>query len=319
MKKLFKLLFLIILCSNYSFAQIDVDQNGLKSTVTNGFSASGTQARRFEIARVGYNSHHWQGGGIIVVELFETKYATGYEKYFVQIGYGEGTGTTSPIAYLVESRGSNHNAKVSLGNSEDLSTSSGGYVNKVIPILVDVRYYATYKAKITYLRNKVTEVTKENQIQVIESPSPQNIADFSVSTVLKNNINTSGNLRISGNGVHYISNGNLLIGKVAQQNSGYKLDVDGSIRANEIKINLGGADFVFESDYKLRSLEEVESYIKENKRLPEMASANEMSKEGANLGELNNKLLQKIEELTLYVIDLHKQIEDLKSQQNKHQ
>jgi hypothetical protein len=87
----------------------------------------------------------------------------------------------------------------------------------------------------------------------------------------------------------------------------YKLNVCGKIRANEIKVDLTGCDFVFEENYKLLPIYEVEKFIKENKRLPEVASAAEMEKDGTDIGALNSKLLQKIEELTLYVIDLQKQ------------
>ncbi len=107
-------------------------------------------------------------------------------------------------------------------------------------------------------------------------------------------------------------NGTVLIGKDLPQNSAYRLDVAGSIRANEVKVNLDGADFVFEDSYTLKTLQEVENYIKENKKLPGIEPAKEMEAKGANLGELNSKLLQKIEELTLYVIQLNKDVEDLK-------
>ncbi len=109
-------------------------------------------------------------------------------------------------------------------------------------------------------------------------------------------------------------NGNVLIGKTSQQNSSYKLDVAGSIRANEVKVNLDGADFVFEPDYKLKPLDEVETFVKENKHLPDIEPAVEMKTEGTNLGEMNTKLLQKIEELTLYVIDINKEVEKLKNE-----
>ena len=111
-----------------------------------------------------------------------------------------------------------------------------------------------------------------------------------------------------------LANGNLLIGKTSQQNDSYKLDVNGSIRANEVRVNTDGADFVFEPDYKLKSLDEVETFVKQHKHLPDIAPAEEMKTVGTNLGEMNTKLLQKIEELTLYVIDLQKQVNDLKSQ-----
>jgi hypothetical protein len=80
--------------------------------------------------------------------------------------------------------------------------------------------------------------------------------------------------------------------------------VQGKFEAKEIKVTLTPtADFVFEEDYNLPKLEEVEKHIKEKKHLPEIASAKEMEKEGVNVGEFQIKLLQKIEELTLYTIE----------------
>ncbi|WP_119790337.1 hypothetical protein [Flavobacterium anhuiense] len=87
------------------------------------------------------------------------------------------------------------------------------------------------------------------------------------------------------------------------------LDVIGTIRAREIKVDLNGADFVFENDYKLMPLNELEKFVKDNKHLPEVLPANEMEKNGTDLGVLASKLLQKIEELTLYTIEQNKKLE----------
>jgi hypothetical protein len=108
--------------------------------------------------------------------------------------------------------------------------------------------------------------------------------------------------------------GNVLIGKTSQTNSSYKLDVNGNARANGIVVNTTGADFVFNDKYALRKLSEVKSYIDQNHHLPEIPSAEQMKKDGLNVGEMNTKLLQKIEELTLYLIDKDKQVMQLKSQ-----
>ena len=95
----------------------------------------------------------------------------------------------------------------------------------------------------------------------------------------------------------------------------YKLTVAGGIHAREIKVTktAGGADFIFAKDYKLKPLVEVEKYVNENKHLPDIPSARQMEDEGINLGELQIKLLQKVEELTLYIIEQEKEIERLKS------
>ena len=100
--------------------------------------------------------------------------------------------------------------------------------------------------------------------------------------------------------------GNVGIGTTAPKN---KLSVNGNIWAKEVKVSLtDAADWVFEDDYNLRSLTEVENYIKENKHLPEIPSAEEFRENDMKVSEMTNKLLQKIEELTLYTIAQEKQI-----------
>lgn len=92
----------------------------------------------------------------------------------------------------------------------------------------------------------------------------------------------------------------------------YKLAVEGTIGARRVKVTQSAwADFVFHPDYQLPSLREVEEYIKANRHLPEIPSAAEVEKEGLDLGEMNKKLLQKVEELTLYIINLEKRLNAL--------
>lgn len=95
----------------------------------------------------------------------------------------------------------------------------------------------------------------------------------------------------------------------------YKLDVRGTIRADEILVNIvSGADFVFDPSYKLRSLSEVDNYIQQHQHLPEIPSAEEMQTNGVNINELQIQLLQKIEELTLYIIQQEQRIQELENQ-----
>ncbi len=104
------------------------------------------------------------------------------------------------------------------------------------------------------------------------------------------------------------NNGNITI------NSG-DMDINGKINAQEIQLQQDALpDYVFADDYSLMPINKVESYIKENKHLPEMPSAQEAQENGINIGEMQAKLLQKIEELTLYVIDMNKEMETIKKE-----
>ncbi len=113
--------------------------------------------------------------------------------------------------------------------------------------------------------------------------------------------------------------GQLLIGKTNQSNTAYILDVAGTARVNSVVVNATGADFVFEPTYKLFSLSEVEKYIKENHHLPEIASAREMQADGLNVGDNQIKLLQKVEELTIYIIASDKELNEEKSKVSQQQ
>lgn len=95
---------------------------------------------------------------------------------------------------------------------------------------------------------------------------------------------------------------------------GHKLMVNGSILCEKIKVivDVPNSDHVFKKGYSLKTLYEIEAYIKKNKHLPEVPSAEEFKENGYNIGEMDDLLLRKIEELTLYVIQLQKEIDSLK-------
>lgn len=127
-------------------------------------------------------------------------------------------------------------------------------------------------------------------------------------------IGNGSSTSVRSNALTVLKNGNVLINKTTQLNSLYKLDIAGTLRVDEIVVNLTGADFVFDNNYKLLPLKELELFIKENNHLPEIASAEEMETgDGVKIGEMQTQLLQKIEELTLYIIELNKKIETIET------
>jgi hypothetical protein len=122
-------------------------------------------------------------------------------------------------------------------------------------------------------------------------------------------VQSSGQTRLFVN-----SSGNVGIGTT---NLPYKLCVNGAIRAKEVRVETGWADYVFEPDYTLRPLAEVEAYIRKNKHLPDVTPAADIQRDGLQVGEQMTQMMRKIEELTLYVIDLKKENSELKSRLEK--
>jgi len=116
---------------------------------------------------------------------------------------------------------------------------------------------------------------------------------------------------VSTKGNWSFPNGNLGIG--TSNPGAYKLVVNGKIRAKEIKVETGWADYVFKDDYVLPTLAQVEKHIKEKGHLPNIPSAKEVSEKGIELGEMNKLLLEKIEELTLYTLQQEKRLIQLEN------
>ncbi|WP_394674027.1 cell wall anchor protein [uncultured Chryseobacterium sp.] len=138
----------------------------------------------------------------------------------------------------------------------------------------------------------------------VSTPNSSGITRIKFTDVVHNNILVVNNM------------GKVTVGTDQYDNDpGYIFYVRKGIKAERIKVEIpsanGWADYVFKKDYKLRTLDEVEKHIAEKGHLPNIPSATEIEKNGINLGEMDAKLLEKIEELTLYSIDQNKQIKKL--------
>lgn len=117
-----------------------------------------------------------------------------------------------------------------------------------------------------------------------------------------------------GTSILRINNSNVGIGTI--DTKGFKLGVQGKIAATEVKIATSDnwPDFVFDRNYNLPTLKEVEQHIKEKGHLKNIPNSEEVKKNGFFLGEMDSKLLQKIEELMLYTIAQQKEIESQKNE-----
>ena len=152
----------------------------------------------------------------------------------------------------------------------------------------------------------IASISGANSQNILKNNPPRLITSPSGTKLFSSTDNDNNGLAIS-------KNGNVGIGTI---NPDSKLSVNGQIHTKEVKVDLvGWSDFVFYEDYKLPTLTEVENHIKEKGHLKDIPSAKEVAKNGILLGEMDSKLLQKIEELTLYTIqqekNLHSQKEDI--------
>lgn len=211
------------------------------------------------------------------------------------------------------------------GNSYDQSTINDNTKLRICPNggvkigqnLVDIS---------TGLTNYGLEVRTKDQNSGLLLNALDNMSDpGQTSFAMRNSINAfvfqldhTGALKLSewlGTPLMSFHYGKVGIGNVnIDPYSKSKLYVQGGITTDEVivKLQTDWSDFVFNNDYKLRSIPELASYIETNKHLPDVPTSSEVKKEGFDVGKMNAVLLQKIEELSLYVIELKKEINELK-------
>ncbi|MDB5002087.1 MAG: hypothetical protein JWQ34_312 [Mucilaginibacter sp.] len=150
-----------------------------------------------------------------------------------------------------------------------------------------------------------TPVVYDGVQQALPYQEP-NGPDRTYKTSIDNYVNSNGD-NIEGSAFYTGGSDNYFAGYVGigTKDPDELLTVNGKIHSKEVKVDLNvpGPDYVFEPDYKLSNLTELKAYIDKNHHLPEIPSAKQMEKEGLNLGEMNVKLLKKVEELTLYLIE----------------
>ncbi|WP_445457499.1 hypothetical protein [Flavobacterium sp. HNIBRBA15423] len=128
---------------------------------------------------------------------------------------------------------------------------------------------------------------------LINSASIVNTSSITSPTINSTNLNISNGLKIGNKAIPV----------------GYLLSVDGKAICTELKVKASNAwpDYVFEDTYALRSINELEIFVKENNHLPNIPSAKEIEEDGIEVGDMSSRLLEKIEELTLYMIAINKE------------
>ncbi|MDF2452692.1 MAG: hypothetical protein K0S26_2196 [Bacteroidota bacterium] len=191
-------------------------------------------------------------------------------------------------------------------------------------IFMGKKVSAAQSVKIGY--DGTSNVDPATALTIIQNATNSNALKFktynnllNVISIENTNFPNKSPFTVFGNGKTQIGVG---IPKAGGSAANAMLSVDGLILAKEIKVaiaNTHWADYVFEKNYKLIPLQEVEKYIVKNKHLPEVPSNLEVENDGIDLVETNAVLLKKIEELTLYLIEQDKRIEKLEREKNNSQ
>ncbi len=263
--------------------------------------------------RVGTNSGNTTGRYVVRTN--------GADKMVVDAGGDVGIGVDFPITKL----------QIAGGQDAGLTSSTNGYImmgpGTGTNLIIDnneIMVRNTYTSVGTLaLQNNGGEVTvgarttinKGGEALALNGNDPG--MSFYQNGVFRSFINQSANelyVGVNAGNLHLDATGQIAIGAVIPAASGYKLTVTGKVICEEVKVKLSGAwpDYVFEENHALMPVEKLSEFIRQNKHLPNIPSAAEMEKNGLELGDMQKKMMEKIEELTLYIIDLQKQVDELK-------
>ncbi len=237
--------------------------------------------------------------------------SSAYTQYFLSYGSFTmtlnnekvGIGTTSPSTNLHVAGDGETIGQSSIANANLLigSTSNGiGFDDNEIYKIGSELYFGTGDTNPIRLRTNKTDV------MFLSSDGEVGIGNIAP----EEKLHISGNVKVEDTlSVDAIIYANEI---EVKDMSASNLNLDNSLFADKITIRTNGntADFVFSEDYKLRDLSELENFIKAYNHLPEIPSAADMEDQGINLAEMNKLLLQKVEELTLYTIDLEKKLKN---------
>ncbi len=285
--------------------KLDVETTGTSTVmeVTKPWTGSGTT--NFDLVSVsntynfGYGTGIFSSGGQIGIKGSSANGAqTGYGVYGQSLGAGGDSygiyGTASSSAgdafgvYGTTTGGVNQwagyfNGKVHLENGDDASLSSKGFLT-----------IGTLTSSNIVIDNN--EIIARN--------------NGATSTLYLNNDGGNVNMCYSGGNVH--------IGASDAAATGYLLAVDGKVICEELKVQLSESwpDYVFGENHQLMNLYDLEKSIQLNKHLPGVPSAKEIETDGLAVGEMQRVMMEKIEELTLYIIQLQKQIDELQAENN---
>lgn len=198
-----------------------------------------------------------------------------------------------------------NNGRLRVGKNNDLYTNSDQLsVSKSFGLYKDADRYLRMEYNIS--SPKFTWKSEQALKFINENSGTEPLTFSSDGKIGINTDNFIANHKLMVNGSTYF---------MEDTSSTHTVWIEGSVIAEEIfvKLKADWADYVFAPDYNLMPIKELEAYVNRNQRLPGMKSAEEISEEGVAVGETERKLTEKVEELTLYIIEMNKKIEALEA------
>lgn len=234
--------------------------------------------------------------------------------------WGNATGSTNTASVYANTTSTGTSNYGVVAKSSGVGTTNYGIWAKASGATTNYAGYFDGDVEVTGTDQTLTVSGTNPYIQMANAGSNigyvrANGSDMMVAT----NSGVTGKLILRANGINsmYIDqNGNIVMGSTAVvPKSGYKLNVDGKVVCEELLVQLSPwPDYVFHPDYKLKPLSEVEEFIQTNNHLPGIPKAEEVETEGLNVGEMQKLMMEKIEELTLYLIELQKENDALNTE-----
>ncbi len=318
--KLIILTFSIIISNTYTFGQNPTSvASGLNWIITGGVT-SGAPASPSYIKAIGATG---QGGGIV----FQTgnAYSAGGDVYLL-LGTGSsyagrfllGTSTSSTPLTISGTGNVATTGSVSAGSFTTTgSVSAGSFSTSGYISAGSFSTNGSVSAGSLFLGGNTLTIGSgtAGSIVNLNVNGQGGLKTFAKFDYNSQSINFNYPLTVSGN----ISASGLVSIGTSTIRSGCTLTVAGKIAAQEFEVvsNVNVPDYVFGKNYQLRPLSDLENYIHANSHLPEVPSAKEIEANGYKVAEMDNLLLKKIEELTLYTLELNKQLEDTKAELEK--
>ncbi|MDP1802453.1 MAG: hypothetical protein Q8L81_13930 [Bacteroidota bacterium] len=310
-----------------------IDNNSKLFIQANGSASNGIKVKHGDVATYGVKIIEFNDAEK-AFGIFKAPNSTidGTERFSVQ-GDGKTLITTTNTDALQIADGNNSNqVNFKVKNTGATEISNAAATSKALTIKNTIESFAVYGNGQTHIAttaqigfaNLSAMQDNNSKLYINLNSNPESGFPNGIRYSVNNNSSkliTVSNSNFATSPFTVMSDGKTQIGGEIAGSGSYALTVNGKIGAREVKVTLSNPwpDYVFEKNYKLQDLDAVQNYVRENKHLPNIPSADDLKKEecGLNLAEMQGKQMEKIEDIYLYLFEMKKEIEKLKVENAK--